>query len=65
VSTHLLACVDDPLPVEVFDWSDALFAVAPVPRPDGRLAVDGPGLGVDLDPDALDRLGALVHSELR
>lgn len=65
VSTHLLACIHDPLPVEVFDWSDALWAVPPAPGPDGRLLVRGPGLGVELDLAALERLGTLVHAEER
>lgn len=65
VSTHLLACVDDPLPVEVFDWSDALFTTPPAPGTDGRLPVVGPGVGTDLDLDALERLGTLVHTDVR
>jgi L-alanine-DL-glutamate epimerase-like enolase superfamily enzyme len=65
VSTHLLACVDDPLPVEVFDWSDALFTAAPAPGADGHLPVVGPGIGTDLDLTAVERLGTLVHTELR
>src|SRR5207253_5511353 len=31
-SAHLMACIADPLPVEVFDWSDPLFTRPP--RPD-------------------------------
>ena len=65
VSTHLLACVEGPLPVEVFDWSDALFTRAPAPGADGRLPVVGPGLGTDLDLGAVERLGSLVHTEVR
>lgn len=65
VSTQLLACVDDPLPVEVFDWSDALLSGTPTPGPDGRLPVGGPGLGVDLDLEAIGRLGTRVHAEQR
>jgi len=65
VSTHLLACVDDPLPVEVFDWSDALWRTPPTPDVDGRVPVRGPGLGIELDLDALHRLGERRHRELR
>jgi mandelate racemase len=59
-SAHLMACVDDPLPVEVFDWSDPLFVTPPQPRSDGRLAVEGPGFGVDRRIDVLERHGELV-----
>ena len=59
-SVHLMACVDDSLPVEVFDWSDPLFVVPPRPDGDGRLAVQGPGFGVDLDVDFLHTHGARV-----
>ena len=59
-SAHLMACVDDPLPVEVFDWSDPLFVEPPRPDGDGRLAVDGPGFGVDLDYEFLRTHGARV-----
>jgi L-alanine-DL-glutamate epimerase-like enolase superfamily enzyme len=59
-SVQLLACVDDPLPVEVFDWSDPLFAVPPQPDGDGQLAVQGPGFGVDLDLSVLRKHGQLV-----
>ncbi len=65
VSTQLLACIDEPLPVEVFDWSDALFTAAPAPGADGRLPVSGPGVGTELDLAAIGRLGALVHTEVR
>ena len=41
-SIHLLAAVADPLPVEVFDWSDALFAKVSAPDVRGRLTVAGP-----------------------
>jgi L-alanine-DL-glutamate epimerase-like enolase superfamily enzyme len=60
VSAHLLACVDDPLPVEVFDWSDPLLDPPPAPGVDGRLAVAGPGLGLTLRSDTLDRFGLVV-----
>jgi L-alanine-DL-glutamate epimerase-like enolase superfamily enzyme len=60
ISAHLLACVDDPLPVEVFDWSDPLLDPPPAPGADGRLAVAGPGLGLALRSDTLDRFGQLV-----
>ena len=42
-SAHLMACVDDPLPVEVFDWSDLLMDPPPTPSADGRIPVLGPG----------------------
>jgi L-alanine-DL-glutamate epimerase-like enolase superfamily enzyme len=60
VSAHLLACVGDPLPVEVFDWSDALYDPPPVPGADGRIVVAGPGLGAALRRDTLARFGQLV-----
>lgn len=56
-SAHLLACVDDPLPVEVFDWSDALFETPPASGPDGRIIVDGPGFGAALRVETLERHG--------
>jgi mandelate racemase len=59
-SVHLMSCVDDPLPVEVFDWSDPLFVVPPRPGGNGRLAVKGPGFGVDLDFGVLHAHGAMV-----
>jgi mandelate racemase len=59
-SAHLMACVDDPLPVEVFDWSDPLFVAPPRPDADGRLAVEGPGFGVELADDVLQRHGRLI-----
>jgi L-alanine-DL-glutamate epimerase-like enolase superfamily enzyme len=65
VSTQLLACVEDPLPVEVFDWSDPLWSVAPRPGADGSLPVAGPGLGTTVDLDALGRLGRLVAGDRR
>ncbi len=61
VSAHLLACVDDPLPIEVFDWSDPLMEAPPGPGPDGRLAVAGPGFGVALRADTLRRFGRQVR----
>ena len=60
VSAHLLACVADPLPLEVFDWSDALYAEVPAPDADGRVPVAGPGLGVGLDRAAMGSLGRRV-----
>lgn len=60
VSAQLLACVADPLPLEVFDWSDALYARVPVPDPLGRVSLTGPGLGVDLDHEVLGALGRRV-----
>jgi L-alanine-DL-glutamate epimerase-like enolase superfamily enzyme len=59
-SAHLMACVDDPLPVEVFDWSDLLMDPPPAPSADGRVPVVGPGLGVALRPDTLARYGARI-----
>ena len=59
-SVQLLACVDDPLPVEVFDWSDPLFVVPPHPDRDGQSAVQGPGFGVDLNVSFLRKHGQLV-----
>jgi L-alanine-DL-glutamate epimerase-like enolase superfamily enzyme len=44
----------------VFTWSDPLFEEPPRPGPSGRLAVRGPGFGVDLDEAALGRLGERV-----
>jgi L-alanine-DL-glutamate epimerase-like enolase superfamily enzyme len=60
VSAHLLACVDRPLPVEVFDWSDALYDPPPVAGADGRLVVPAPGLGATLRRDTLARFGRQV-----
>jgi L-alanine-DL-glutamate epimerase-like enolase superfamily enzyme len=57
MSSHLLACVDDPLPVEVFDWDDGLMEAPPGPGADGRLAVAGPGFGLVLRRDTLRRHG--------
>jgi L-alanine-DL-glutamate epimerase-like enolase superfamily enzyme len=59
-SAHLMACVDDPLPVEVFDWSDPLFVEPPGADADGRLAVQGPGFGVEVDLDLLHTHGERV-----
>ncbi len=59
-SLHLLACVAQPLPVEVFDWSDPLFVTPPAPGADGRIQGHGPGFGVELDPAALARWGTRV-----
>ena len=59
-SVHLMACVDEPLPVEVFDWSDPLFAQPPRPDAEGRLAVQGPGFGVDLNVAVLHQYGELA-----
>lgn len=59
-SAHLLACVDDPLPVESFDWSDALLREPPMPDASGRLAVRGPGFGLPLDRAALEHHGVQV-----
>lgn len=59
-SLHLLACVDDPLPVEWFDWSDALFAAPVMPDREGCFAATGPGFGVELHPEVLGRYGVRV-----
>jgi L-alanine-DL-glutamate epimerase-like enolase superfamily enzyme len=59
VSAHLLACVDDPLPVEVFDWSDPLMEAPPAPDRGGQLSVAGPGFGVTLNAGTLERFGEL------
>jgi L-alanine-DL-glutamate epimerase-like enolase superfamily enzyme len=59
-SAHLMACVDDPLPVEVFDWSDLLMDPPLTPSADGRVPVIGPGLGVVLRHDTLHRHGTKV-----
>ena len=61
-SIHLLACVDDPGPVEVFTWSDPLLEAPARPDRSGRLAVRGPGFGVTLDEEALRGLGQRVTS---
>jgi L-alanine-DL-glutamate epimerase-like enolase superfamily enzyme len=63
-SAHLLACVDDPLPVEVFDWSDALFEKPPGAAADGNIAVDGPGFGATLCRDTLERHGRRFDTEV-
>jgi L-alanine-DL-glutamate epimerase-like enolase superfamily enzyme len=60
MSAHLMACVDDPLPVEVFDWDDALMEAPPAPGPDGRLPVNGPGFGLVLRRETLQRHGRLL-----
>jgi len=65
VSTQLLACVDDPLPVEVFDWSDALWATPLRPDRAGQIPVRQPGLGLDLEVGALHRHGRMVHRSRR
>jgi L-alanine-DL-glutamate epimerase-like enolase superfamily enzyme len=59
-SLHLLACVDDPLPVEVFDWSDPLLVHVPRPDAEGRLTIEGPGFGVDLDDAILQPYGRRI-----
>ncbi len=59
-SAHLMACVDDPLPVEVFDWSDLLMDPPPAPSEDGRIPVLGAGLGVALRHDTLRRHGTKI-----
>lgn len=60
VSAQLLAAVDDPLPVEVFDWSDALCSTLLRPLPSGRLPITGPGLGVEVDRTALAAYGTRI-----
>ena len=59
-SLHLLAAVNEPLPVEVFDWSDPLIARPPSAEPDGRILVRGPGFGIDINNDVLHRHGRQV-----
>lgn len=59
-SLHLLACVDDPLPVEWFDWSDALFAAPVMPDSEGCFAAVGPGFGAARHPEVLERYGERV-----
>lgn len=54
-STHVLACIPDPLPVEVLDWGDRLFRAVPRPDESGRLPVQGPGFGVEVDLDLLEQ----------
>ncbi|MEO5838943.1 MAG: enolase C-terminal domain-like protein [Acidimicrobiales bacterium] len=61
-SVHLMACIDDPLPVEVFDWSDPLFVVPPAADANGELTVVGPGFGMDLDFDFLRAHGERVFT---
>jgi D-galactarolactone cycloisomerase len=61
-SAHLMACVDQPLPVEVFDWSDLLMDPPPAPSEDGRIAVRGPGLGTALRHETLHEHGTRVAS---
>ena len=57
VSAHLLACVDDPGPLEVFDWSDPLMVEPPQPDAGGLIPVSGPGFGVELRRDTLHTYG--------
>jgi L-alanine-DL-glutamate epimerase-like enolase superfamily enzyme len=59
-SAHLMACVDQPLPVEVFDWSDLLMDPPPAPSASGQIPVLGPGLGVALRHETLHRHGTRV-----
>jgi L-alanine-DL-glutamate epimerase-like enolase superfamily enzyme len=59
-AAHLLACVPDPLPVEATDWWDALFLEQVVPGADGRMPVRGPGFGVSLNEETLQRHGRLL-----
>jgi L-alanine-DL-glutamate epimerase-like enolase superfamily enzyme len=60
VSAHLLAAIDDPLPVEIFDWSDPLCVEPLQPLPSGRVEVAGPGLGVEIDRSTLLEYGTRV-----
>lgn len=57
---HLLAVVDNPLPVEILDWADPLFEEAPRPDVDGRLSVRGPGFGNRVNQETLTRYGTLA-----
>jgi L-alanine-DL-glutamate epimerase-like enolase superfamily enzyme len=59
-SAHLLACVDHPLPLEAFDWSDSLFVQPPAPGRDGRVAITGPGFGVELNDHTLHDHGHAI-----
>ena len=59
-SAHLLACMDNPCPVEVFTWSDPLFETPPRPGPSGRLSIAGPGFGARLNMDTLEGLGRRI-----
>lgn len=60
VSAHLLAGIDDPLPLEIFDWSDALCSAPLRPGPSGRVAIRGPGFGMQPDRAALEHYGHRV-----
>ncbi|MFA9565912.1 MAG: enolase C-terminal domain-like protein, partial [Acidimicrobiales bacterium] len=60
VSAHLLAAIDDPLPVEIFDWSDPLCVEPLQPLPSGRVEVAGPGFGVEIDRSTLVEQGTRV-----
>ena len=57
LSVHLVAAVPNGLTVEYMPWSAKLFKEVPQPV-NGELTVpDKPGLGLELDPDALKRYG--------
>jgi L-alanine-DL-glutamate epimerase-like enolase superfamily enzyme len=59
-SAHLLACLPSPLPVELVTWEDPPFEAVPQARADGKLPVLGPGFGVTVRADALERHGERV-----
>lgn len=59
-SCHLLSVLPQSMPVEVLDWWNPLFDQMPQPDGDGRLAVEGPGLGRTLRADTLTRYGQAV-----
>jgi L-alanine-DL-glutamate epimerase-like enolase superfamily enzyme len=59
-SLHLLGALPDSMPVEVFDWWHPIFNEEPEPDGQGRLAVQGPGLGRTLNGETLARCGQQV-----
>jgi L-alanine-DL-glutamate epimerase-like enolase superfamily enzyme len=59
-SSHLLAALGRPLPLEMADWWDVLFLDRCQPDPDGRVRIEGPGFGMRLDQEALRKCGERV-----
>jgi L-alanine-DL-glutamate epimerase-like enolase superfamily enzyme len=59
-SLHLLAALPVSMPVEVFDWWQPIFNEEPCPDQEGKLRVQGPGLGRTLNRDSLERYGVRV-----
>jgi L-alanine-DL-glutamate epimerase-like enolase superfamily enzyme len=59
-SLHLLAALPASMPVEVFDWWQPIFNEEPRPDGDGKLRVQGPGLGRSLDRACLEHHGVRV-----